>query len=133
MPHSTRVNQQLIVSFGWEQMNHPPYSPDLAPSDFHLFLHLKRFLSGLSFDDYEEVKDAITSWVTSQVATFCDAGIQNLVSRESHMVRDLENKLAVEVPEFDVLPGNLIPERTWELEPYHDGISTAWTRSFECL
>jgi hypothetical protein len=23
--------------------NHPPYSPDLAPSDFHLFLHLKKF------------------------------------------------------------------------------------------
>jgi hypothetical protein len=25
---------------------HPPYSPDLAPSDFHLFTHLKQFLGG---------------------------------------------------------------------------------------
>jgi len=22
-------------------LNHPPYSPDLAPGDFHSFLHLK--------------------------------------------------------------------------------------------
>ena len=27
-------------------INHPPYSPDLAPIDFHLSLHLKKFLSG---------------------------------------------------------------------------------------
>ena len=26
--------------------HHPPYSPDIAPSDFRLFLHLKKFLSG---------------------------------------------------------------------------------------
>ena len=25
--------------------NHSPYSPDLAPSDFYLFLYLKEFLS----------------------------------------------------------------------------------------
>ena len=26
--------------------NHPRYSPDLAPSDFHLFLHLLKFVCG---------------------------------------------------------------------------------------
>ena len=37
----------LMQEFGWEVFNHhPPYSPDLAPSDFHLFLHLKKFLYG---------------------------------------------------------------------------------------
>ncbi|GBM02356.1 hypothetical protein AVEN_138466-1 [Araneus ventricosus] len=46
IPYSTRVTQQLIESFGWKQMNHPPYSPDLAPSDYCQFLHLKLFLSG---------------------------------------------------------------------------------------
>ena len=35
------------AGFGWEVFNHnPPYSPDLAPSDFHLFLNLNKFLSG---------------------------------------------------------------------------------------
>ena len=45
-PHSAAQTQDLITSFKWEQMGHPPYSPDLAPSDFHLFLHLKKFLGG---------------------------------------------------------------------------------------
>ncbi|GFX22070.1 mariner Mos1 transposase [Trichonephila clavipes] len=36
-PHSAINTQNLIRSFGWEQIDHPPYSPDLAPSNFHLF------------------------------------------------------------------------------------------------
>ncbi|GFW36255.1 uncharacterized protein TNCV_4931171 [Trichonephila clavipes] len=36
-PHSAINTQNLIRSFGWEQIDQPPYSPDLAPSDFHLF------------------------------------------------------------------------------------------------
>jgi histone-lysine N-methyltransferase SETMAR len=43
-PHSAAQTQDLITSFKWEQMDHPPYSPDLAPSDYHLFLHLKKLL-----------------------------------------------------------------------------------------
>ena len=36
-----------LQEFGWEVFNnnHPSYSSDLAPNDFHLFLHLKKFLS----------------------------------------------------------------------------------------
>ncbi|GBM34890.1 hypothetical protein AVEN_132460-1, partial [Araneus ventricosus] len=49
-----RATQKHIESFVWEQMNHPPYSPDLAPSDFQLFLHLKRFLSGQRSEGDEE-------------------------------------------------------------------------------
>ena len=45
-PHSAVQTQDLITSFKWEQMDHPPYSPDLAPSDYHFFLHLKNFLGG---------------------------------------------------------------------------------------
>ena len=30
-----------ILECGFEEMRHPPYSPDLAPSDYHLFQNLK--------------------------------------------------------------------------------------------
>jgi histone-lysine N-methyltransferase SETMAR len=50
-PHTTTATQNLITTFGWEQFNHPPYSPDLEPSDFHLFLHLKSFLACRRFCD----------------------------------------------------------------------------------
>jgi histone-lysine N-methyltransferase SETMAR len=43
-PHTARRTASLLQEFSWDVFNHPLYSPDLAPSDFHLFLHLKKFL-----------------------------------------------------------------------------------------
>jgi histone-lysine N-methyltransferase SETMAR len=78
-PHTASATQDLIVTFGWEQFDHPPYSPDLAPSDFHLFLHLNTFLGGRRFHGDSKVKEAGNTWFASQVASFYDAGIQKLV------------------------------------------------------
>jgi hypothetical protein len=37
----------------------PPYSPDLAPSDFYLFGDVKRCLAGLSFEDADQLLAAV--------------------------------------------------------------------------
>ena len=57
----------------------PLYSPDLAPSDYHLFLYLKKILGGKRFDDNEDLKDAAQKWLTSQVGPFYEEDIQKLV------------------------------------------------------
>ena len=83
-PHSAVQTQDLIASFKWEQMDHPPYSTDLSPSDYHLFLHLQMLLGGKRFDDDDDddgLKDAVQKWLTSQAAAFCEEGTQNLVTR----------------------------------------------------
>jgi len=36
-PHTSLKTVEHIVKLGWTVVPHPPYSPDLAPSDFHLF------------------------------------------------------------------------------------------------
>jgi histone-lysine N-methyltransferase SETMAR len=77
-PHTTATTQDLIKPFGWKQFDHPPYSPDLVPSDFHVFLHLKSFPGGRRFHD-DKVEEAIKTWFASQAASFYDAGIQKLV------------------------------------------------------
>jgi histone-lysine N-methyltransferase SETMAR len=61
-PHIAITMQNLFVTFGWEQFDHPPYSPDLAPSDFHVFLHLKTFLGGRRFHNDNKVKEAVNTW-----------------------------------------------------------------------
>ncbi|GBN58696.1 hypothetical protein AVEN_131843-1 [Araneus ventricosus] len=58
-----------------------PYSPDFPPSDFHLFRHLKHHLGGNHYNDDEDVKTAVTSWLSEQAASFYEEGIQNLVAR----------------------------------------------------
>jgi histone-lysine N-methyltransferase SETMAR len=77
-PHTAAAKQDIITTFGWEQLDHSPYSPDLVPRDFHVFLHLQTFLGGRQFHD-DKVKEAITMWFASQAASFYDAGIQTLV------------------------------------------------------
>jgi hypothetical protein len=37
-------------------LEHPPYSPDLAPSDFFLFLKIKEILEGKHFDDTDDIR-----------------------------------------------------------------------------
>jgi hypothetical protein len=68
--------QDLITKFGWKHFDHPPYSQELAPSDFHMFLLLKTFLCGWQFHN-KDVKEAINIWFASQEASFYDAGIHN--------------------------------------------------------
>jgi hypothetical protein len=76
-PHTAAATQHLTATSGWEQFDHPPYSPDLAPSDFHVFLHLKISVGGWRFHDSNEVKQAVSMWFALQVASFYDVGIKN--------------------------------------------------------
>jgi histone-lysine N-methyltransferase SETMAR len=67
-PHAAARTQAMLQEFGWEVFEHPAYSPDLAPSNFHLFPKLKEFLGGRCFKSDEEVKDAIKEWLNGLAA-----------------------------------------------------------------
>jgi len=63
----------------WDILDHPPYSPDLAPTNFHLFLHLKKHLAGKKFDDDDEVQEEVMMWFKGLAADFYDSGKQKLI------------------------------------------------------
>jgi len=44
------------------KLKHPPYSPDLAPSDFYLFPKLKLFLAGQRFSSNQEAIAAVEGY-----------------------------------------------------------------------
>ncbi|GFO45099.1 histone-lysine N-methyltransferase SETMAR [Plakobranchus ocellatus] len=54
-PHSANLTQQWLQRYGWEILPHPVHSPDLAPSDFHLFRPLKRHLGGMAFQTEDDI------------------------------------------------------------------------------
>jgi transposase len=58
-PHSANQTTATLRSFKWEVLQHPPYSPDLAPSDFNLFGPLKHHLSRERFPDDDAVERAV--------------------------------------------------------------------------
>ncbi|GFO24732.1 histone-lysine N-methyltransferase SETMAR [Plakobranchus ocellatus] len=47
---------------GWEILPHPAHSPDLAPSDFHLFGPLKRHLGGMAFETEDDLISELRNW-----------------------------------------------------------------------
>ena len=54
--HKSRVAQAAICECKFGQLNHLPYSPDLAQSDHYLFRNLKSHLRGTRFWDDDELK-----------------------------------------------------------------------------
>ncbi|GFS71525.1 histone-lysine N-methyltransferase SETMAR [Trichonephila clavipes] len=78
-PHTALETKALLIQLKWEVLDHPPYSPNLAPSDFHLFYYLKSHLHGKSFHDDDEIRDEVEMWFRQQATTFYDCGIQKLV------------------------------------------------------
>lgn len=80
-PHTAMLTQQTIKELGWTVLPHPPYSPDLAPSDYHLFGNLKKPLRGRRFADVKEMKDAVQQWIKETPKEFFSTGIRNLTKR----------------------------------------------------
>nr|CAD45367.1 transposase [Bythograea thermydron] len=75
--HKAHHAQAALRDCGFEQFNHPSYSPDLAPNDYFLFRQLKSSLRGRRFDDNDEVKEAVMMWLEEQLESFWLAGIQS--------------------------------------------------------
>jgi len=53
--HRTLATQKKLAYLGFQCLDYPPYSPDLAPSDYHLFHGLKKQLKGCHFSSDTEV------------------------------------------------------------------------------
>ncbi|EGI58030.1 Mariner Mos1 transposase [Acromyrmex echinatior] len=65
--------QDYLETLKWEVLSHL-YSPDVAPSDYHLFRSMAHGLADQHFRSYEEVKNWIDSWIASKDDRFFDAG-----------------------------------------------------------
>ncbi|GFX28041.1 histone-lysine N-methyltransferase SETMAR [Trichonephila clavipes] len=76
-PHTANRTTALVERFGWEMVSHQPYSPDLAPSDFHLFPELKKNLGGTQFQTDEEVQNAVVNFLHGQAAEFYHSGLKS--------------------------------------------------------
>jgi len=65
---------------GWELLQHPPYSPDLAPSDFHLFGPLKEPLGGIEIEN-DEVQQHVIQFLSAADKEFYAEGFNKRVER----------------------------------------------------
>jgi histone-lysine N-methyltransferase SETMAR len=68
--HTALATQERIQELKWQLLDHPPYSLDLDPSDFHLFGPLKNQLGGKRFPDDKEVETGVRTWLRQQSKDF---------------------------------------------------------------
>ena len=74
--HRALATQNKVAYLGFHGLDHPPYSPDLAPSEYHLFPGLKKQLKGRHFSSDVEVICAAETWLDGQPSELFLSGLQ---------------------------------------------------------
>jgi len=82
------VTRQKLRELGWEVLMHPPYSPDLAPSDYHL--SMANTFAGAKFASREACENRLSQFFTNRDKGFYERGIMILPSKW----QQLSNKTA---------------------------------------
>ncbi|GFN96582.1 histone-lysine N-methyltransferase SETMAR [Plakobranchus ocellatus] len=77
--HTAQRTKEWLEHYRWGIIPHPAHSPDLAPSDFHLFGPLKGHLGGKKFEDEDELIGEIRDWFSKLDANFFTQSIYSLL------------------------------------------------------
>ena len=109
-PYTSRQTQDALAQLKLPALPHPAYSPDLAPSDYFLFLQLKKHLKGNHYDSDEEVVAAVRQWCREQSPEFFADGIRQLVrrwqlcvDRDGDYVEKINMRCEAEVSSFNLM------------------------------
>ncbi|XP_048238123.1 histone-lysine N-methyltransferase SETMAR-like [Haliotis rufescens] len=73
--HTCRLAVDAVKRNGFKVLPHPPYSTDLAPSDYFLFPNLKKELRGRHFRSDDELMTAVEGWLHEQPHGFYHNGL----------------------------------------------------------
>jgi len=79
--HKSVLATEKLRDLHYELLEHPPYSSDLAPSDFCLFPKFKLFLAGQSFSSNQEAIAAVVGYVADLTKNHYRDGIMALKRR----------------------------------------------------
>ncbi|GBP13948.1 Guanine nucleotide exchange factor subunit Rich [Eumeta japonica] len=86
-PHVTKVVKTYLKMLKWEVLSHPPYSPDVAPLDYHLFQSMAHGLADQHWQFYKEFKEVLV-WDGQITRMCCISGTEILVcTTRAHLLR----------------------------------------------
>ena len=74
-PHTAKMTKKWLEDAGWEVLEHPPYSLDLASSDYHLFRSMEHFFRGKKFQNVKEIEQNLQNFFESKNREFYRRGI----------------------------------------------------------
>ena len=77
----SQITVRKLNELSVEVLPHPPYSPDLSPTDYQLFKHFDNFLTGRTFANQEQTKTAFVDFIEFRALNFYADGIDRLMLR----------------------------------------------------
>ena len=72
--HVAKSTRKKLFELGWITIPHPPYSPDLTPTDCHLFRSLPSHLREKKFADEVTSKRTWQTFLAKSLWSFTNAG-----------------------------------------------------------
>lgn len=85
-PHTSKKTKAKLKQLQWEVLDHPPYSPDIAPTDFHLFRALQNYLDGTELNGSDDCQNEVLSFLLGKPQEFFKSGICKLPKRWSEII-----------------------------------------------
>ncbi|CAF3357183.1 unnamed protein product [Rotaria socialis] len=80
-PHIAKSTREKLLKLGWSTVSHPAYSPDLAPTDYHLNRSLSNHRSEKKFDDEKHLKMELVDFFGQKPQEFYEREIFFLAER----------------------------------------------------
>lgn len=75
-PHTAGMTVAKLHEIGFHVLPHPPYSPDLSPSDFYLFSAMKSAIRGKNYTNSADISTELNKWISSKDTAFFSKGIK---------------------------------------------------------
>ena len=85
-PHVAIPVKNYLENSEWEVLPHLPYSPDLAPSDYHLFRSMQIALTGIRFTSEQGIKNLLNSLLAAKLVQPFSDGIHKLPERWEEVI-----------------------------------------------
>jgi histone-lysine N-methyltransferase SETMAR len=84
---------EAIAKMGWEVLPHHSCSPDLAPSDYHLFGFVKDQLRGQRFETREAIQKAVRQSIRMAGTEFYQNAGRNVYKEVAIMWKNKERSV----------------------------------------
>ena len=85
-PRVSLMTRQKLSQLGWEVLIHLLHSPDIAPSDFHLFWSLQNSLNGKNVNSLEDCIRHLEQFFVENDKKFWEDGIMKLPGKWQKVV-----------------------------------------------
>ncbi|KAG5327048.1 SETMR methyltransferase, partial [Acromyrmex heyeri] len=86
--HISLITRQKLRELDWEVLMHPPYSPDIAPSDYHLFRSLQNSLNDIKLASKKAYENHLKQFFDQKPQKFYRNGIMALPQKWQNIIEN---------------------------------------------